>query len=108
MIQELRFVHGIIANVKASEITATNALARGKIGKRSKSGQPMCKRRLEGQYQVTRKDLSRLEMLAAGNPLKTKFRDVLQAGREGITVVFEELKQRICAGEKKLRDTRTG
>lgn len=82
LMKELRFVNGIIAKVKTREITASNDLAYAalvvvtkwlgvKIGKRSKSGEPMWKRKLEGQILVMSEDLSRLEMLAAGNPSKT-------------------------------------
>lgn len=71
----------------------------------------MWKRRLEGQIRGIRKDLSRLERLPAGKPLKTKVRDGLQRKywlkEKGITVVIEEIKQRITA-KAKSKDTRTG
>ena len=53
----------------------------------------MWKRRLDRQIQEMRKDLSRLERLAAGNHLKVKFSDSLQRKywlkEKGIVVVIE-------------------
>ena len=69
--------------------------------------EPWWKRRLTNQIEQMRKDLSRIERLKSGHPIKNRYKDDLQRKywlkEKGLNHVKEEIKQRVKAKAAKIK-----
>ena len=78
-----------------------------KTATKENENDPWWKRKLEGQIQQLRRDLSRLQQFKEGKLSKTRHREYLQKKyrlrEKGVKCVFEESKQRIVAKAAKVR-----
>ena len=118
LIEEAMKVNEVMGRIRTCTITETNNLIYAgafvvterlgiKIDQKQNNNQPMWKRRLEGQLQTARRDLSKIKSIQEGRLVKKMVRDSLERKyrlkTKGCEVVIEELKQRIMAKASKIR-----
>ena len=116
--EELKKVEAVLSKMPMNDFTQTNDLIYAaatvvtenlgvKIATKENKNDPWWKKRLEGQVQQVRRDLSRLLQLKEGKLSKTSHREDLQKKyrlrEKGVKCVFEESKQRIVAKAAKVR-----
>lgn len=116
--EKIAEVNKIIHYLETKDITETNdlLLAIGRVvarrlgvkqNVRKPKAEPWWKRRIKCQISKLRKDLSRLERLKSGELQNTTVREGLERRyylkKKGVTVVIEELKQRILAKTAKVK-----
>ena len=110
-------VNKVLTFIETNDITHTNELllAAGRVvakrlgvkPKQSRGSVAWWKKRLEGQVTQLRKDISRLERMKPGELNNTAIREELERryslNKKGLSVVLEELKQRVLAKSQKIR-----
>ena len=118
ILKEVKEVNEVLEKVRTDTITTTNdlmyaaavivsenlGLTREPIKVRK---EPWWKRRLTNQIEQMRKDLSRIERLKSGHPIKNRYKDDLQRKywlkEKGLNHVKEEIKQRVKAKAAKIK-----
>ena len=108
ILKEVKEVNEVLKKMRKDTITTTNdlmyaaaAIVSENLGMTREPTkarkEPWWKRRLTNQIEQMRKDLSRIERLKSGHPIKNKFKDDLQRKywlkEKGLNHVKEEIKQ---------------
>lgn len=116
--EDLQVVEEVAAQIQTKDISETNRLLHAtavvvnerldlKPGKKKATKEPWWKRRLQGQVDQLRKDLSRLEHVCRNECSRPRIRNQLwrnyKIETKGVAVVIEELKQRISAKAHKIK-----
>ena len=116
--EELQIVEEVAAQIQTKDISETNRLLYAtavvvterlgiKPGKKKATKEPWWKRRLQGQVDQLRKDLSRLEQVCRNECSRPGIRNQLwrkyKIETKGVAVVIGEMKQRISAKAHKIK-----
>ena len=116
--EKAKEVNNVLAFMETKNITQSNRLllAAGQVvskrlgvkkQQRKEKVVPWWKRRLNGQVAQLRKDINRLERIKADELNNVLLQESLEERynlkKKGLTVVLEELKQRVLAKSKKIR-----
>ena len=117
LMKTVKIVNNLIGKIQARNITETNKLIYagayavsdmvGMIKPKTEKKEPWWKRRLEGQVKQMRRDLGFINKLIEKKKVKKKWRKILDTKykiqKKKLTVVQEEIKQRIVAKQQKIK-----